>query len=60
MAYADPGSVYYAAMLAMMCVVVVLSGIGASKGVVFGPIITDGGFFLFPLAYLLGDPITEI
>ena len=60
MAYADPGSVYYAAMLAMMCVVVVLSGIGASKGVVFGPIITDGGFFLFPLAYILGDTITEI
>lgn len=60
MAYADPGSVYYAAMLAMMCVVVVLSGIGASKGVIFGPIITDGGFFLFPLAYILGDVITEI
>ena len=60
MAYADPGSVYYAAMLAMMCVVVVLSGIGASKGVVFGPIITDGGFVLFPLAYILGDTITEI
>lgn len=60
MAYADPGSGYYAAMLAMMCVVVVLSGIGGSKGVVFGPVITDGGFFLFPLAYILGDVITEI
>lgn len=47
-------------MLAMMTVVVVLSGIGGSKGVIFGPIITDGGFFLFPLAYILGDVITEI
>lgn len=59
-AYAQPGSLYYASMLAMMVVVVVLSGIGGSKGVVFGPVITDGGFFLFPLAYILGDTITEI
>ncbi len=60
MAYADAGSPYYSAMLAAMCVVVILSGIGASKGVMFGPVITDGGFFLFPLAYILGDTITEI
>jgi len=59
-AYADAGSPYYSAMLAAMCVVVILSGIGASKGVMFGPVITDGGFFLFPLAYILGDTITEI
>jgi len=59
-AYADPGSPRYATMLAIMCVVVVLSNIGGSKGVVFGPVITDGGFFLFPLAYILGDTITEI
>lgn len=59
-AYADVGSPHYAVMLAMVCVVVILSGIGASKGVVFGPVITDGGFFLFPLAYILGDVITEI
>ena len=25
-----------------------------------GPIITDGGFFLFPLAYILGDVISEV
>ena len=50
-----------------MCVVVILSGIGAAKGVTFGDIpgthfeiITDGGFFLFPLAYILGDVITEL
>lgn len=47
-------------MLAMLCVVIVLSGIGASKGVAFGPIITDGAFFIFPLSYILGDSITEI
>lgn len=59
-AYADSGSPYYAIMLASLCIVVILSGIGASKGVQLGPIITDGGFFLFPLAYILGDVITEV
>ncbi|GAB3623886.1 queuosine precursor transporter [Mariniluteicoccus endophyticus] len=58
--FADAGSPRYAYMLATICVVVILSGIGASKGVVLGPVITDGGFFLFPLAYILGDVITEI
>ncbi|GAB3702211.1 queuosine precursor transporter [Mariniluteicoccus flavus] len=59
-AYADTGSAHYATMLAMVCVVVILSGIGASKGVVLGPVITDAAFFLFPLAYILGDIITEV
>lgn len=59
-AYADPGSPHYAVMLAALCIVVILSGIGASKGVVLGPVITDGGFFLFPLAYIFGDVITEV
>nr|WP_229117542.1 queuosine precursor transporter [Enemella dayhoffiae] len=59
-AYADTGSVHYAHLLALMCVVVILSGIGASKGVMFGPVITDGAFFLFPLAYIVGDVISEI
>lgn len=50
-----------------MVTVVLLSGIGAAKGVSFGTIpgtgfeiITDGGFILFPLAYILGDVITEL
>jgi len=43
-----------------MGAVVILSNIGASKGVSLGPIITDGGFFLFPLAYILGDVISEV
>lgn len=59
-AYADAGSPHYAMLLASICVVVILSGIGASKAVVFGPVITDGGFFLFPLAYIIGDVITEL
>lgn len=47
-------------MLSTMVLVVVLSGIGGSKGVVFGPVITDAAFFMFPVAYILGDMITEI
>ena len=55
--YASIGSGNFATMLAVMVLVVVLSSIGASKGVVIGPVITDGAFFLFPLAYILGDMI---
>ena len=58
--YASIGSGNFATMLAVRVLVVVLSSIGASKGVVIGPVITDGAFFLFPLAYILGDMITEI
>ncbi|WP_237221528.1 queuosine precursor transporter [Rothia nasimurium] len=59
-AYARPTRTYYDLLLAATCVVFILSNIGATKGVTFGPIITDGGFFLFPLAYVLGDVISEI
>lgn len=58
--YASIGSPIYGILLAAMAVVVILSNIGASKGVQFGPIITDGGFFLFPLAYVLGDVVSEV
>lgn len=65
--YADRGASHYDVLAVLMAVVVILSGIGASKGVTFGTIpgigfeiITDAGFFLFPLAYILGDVITEI
>jgi uncharacterized integral membrane protein (TIGR00697 family) len=65
--YADRGHSHYDILAALMCVVVILSGIGASKGVFFGTIpgtgfeiITDAGFFLFPLAYILGDIVTEL
>ncbi|UKA76020.1 queuosine precursor transporter [Arthrobacter sp. FW306-07-I] len=58
--FAAIGSPYFGIMLATMAVVLILSNIGASKGVAFGPIVTDGGFFLFPLAYILGDVISEV
>jgi uncharacterized integral membrane protein (TIGR00697 family) len=58
--FASIGSPYFGIMLAVMAVVLILSNIGASKGVVLGPIITDGGFFLFPIAYILGDVMSEV
>lgn len=59
-AFAPVGSRFYAVIVSVMAVVVVLSNIGASKGVELGPLVTDGGFFLFPLAYILGDVISEV
>ena len=58
--FASIGSSYFGILLAVMAVVLILSNIGASKGVAIGPVITDGGFFLFPLAYILGDVISEV
>ncbi|HKS01301.1 MAG TPA: queuosine precursor transporter, partial [Arthrobacter sp.] len=58
--FASIGSPYFGIMLAVMAVVLILSNIGASKGVALGPVVTDGGFFLFPLAYILGDVISEV
>lgn len=59
-AYARRGSSHFDVLVALMAVVIVLSNIGASKGVQLGPIVTDGGFFLFPLAYIVGDVISEV
>ncbi|MCL6423304.1 queuosine precursor transporter [Brachybacterium sp. JHP9] len=65
--YADRGTSHFDILAVIMCAVVILSGIGAAKGVYLGTIpgigfsiITDGGFFLFPLAYIVGDIITEL
>lgn len=58
--FASAGSPYFSTVLTLMGAVVILSNIGASKGVTIGPFITDGGFFLFPLAYILGDVISEV
>lgn len=63
--YASRGSSHYDLILTLMCVVIVISNIGATKGVQFAlpgglEIVTDGGFFLFPLAYILGDVVSEV
>lgn len=47
-------------IVAVFASLLLISNIAATKGVEFGSIITDGGFFLFPLAYVLGDVISEV
>lgn len=50
---------YYPVFLALFVAIFIISNITASKGVAFGPIITDGAFFLFPAAYVIGDVLSE-
>ena len=70
--FASRGSSYFDIIVAGFCVVLVVSNIAATKGIEFGswefsigsvqisPVVTDGGAFLFPLAYILGDVISEV
>ncbi|MDN5757440.1 MAG: queuosine precursor transporter [Tomitella sp.] len=65
-AFATVPRSYYATIIAVFAPLLLISNICATKGVAFGPvvgdwsIITDGGFFLFPLAYVLGDVLGEV
>ena len=58
--YARVGSVYYPVLVAVFTALVIISNIAATKGVAFGPIITDGGFIVFPLTYVIGDVLAEV
>lgn len=59
-AFAQVGSTYYAALAAVFTALVIISNVTATKGVAFGPIITDGGFIVFPLTYVIGDVLSEV
>ena len=50
---------YYPVIVTLFVAVFLISNILATKGVAVGPLITDGAFFLFPLAYILGDVLAE-
>jgi queuosine precursor transporter len=58
--YANPGSKIYPVIVAVFCCLLLLSNVAASKGIQFGWIITDGGFVLFPLTYVIGDVMAEV
>lgn len=47
-------------MVAIFCGLLLISNIGATKLIEFGPFITDGGAFLFPLVYITGDVLAEV
>ncbi len=50
----------YPYLLAGFVGLLLISNIGAVKLIDVGPLITDGGAFLFPLVYVLGDVLTEV
>lgn len=61
----------YDLVIAAFCGLLLISNIGATKLIAFGPdysvggipllpIVTDGGAFLFPLTYILGDILAEV
>lgn len=51
---------YYDLILAAFASILLISNLGATKLIEFGPIITDGGAILFPLIYIFGDVLTEV
>jgi uncharacterized integral membrane protein (TIGR00697 family) len=58
--FADGARGLFDLILAAFCGLLLISNIGATKLIAFGPIITDGGAFLFPLTYVLGDVLAEV
>lgn len=52
-------STLYPWLVTVFVVVFLISNINATKGVQLGPLVTDGAFFLFPLAYIVGDVLSE-
>lgn len=59
-ATAKPRSGNYDLIVVLFCGLLLISNIGATKLIQFGPIITDGGAILFPLTYILGDVLSEV
>ncbi|MFI6043325.1 queuosine precursor transporter [Nocardia sp. NPDC051321] len=72
-AFAQVARGYYTPIVALFTATLIISNICATKGVQFFtdhsvkigpfevlPISTDGAWFLFPLAYILGDVLSEI
>ncbi|WP_304325025.1 queuosine precursor transporter [Corynebacterium frankenforstense] len=51
---------YYPVIVAAFVAIFLISNILATKGVEIGPLVTDGAFFLFPAAYVLGDVLSEV
>ena len=58
--FAVAGSSLYPVIVGVFVGVLLISNIGATKLISFGPVITDGGAFLFPLTYIIGDILSEV
>jgi uncharacterized integral membrane protein (TIGR00697 family) len=58
--FAAAASGYYPLISAVFVSLLVISNIGAVKLIAVGPLILDGGAFLFPLVYITGDILSEV
>ena len=58
--FAETGQGLYAVVVGVFVALLLISNIGAVKLIEFGPLITDGGVFLFPLVYIVGDVLSEV
>jgi uncharacterized integral membrane protein (TIGR00697 family) len=59
-ATAKPRSGNYDLIVVLFCGLLLISNIAATKLIQFGPLITDGGVYLFPLTYIFGDVLSEV
>jgi uncharacterized integral membrane protein (TIGR00697 family) len=59
-AYARVQFSLYPLLVVLFVSVLLISNIAAVKLIQFGALIVDGGAFLFPLAYILGDVLSEV
>jgi uncharacterized integral membrane protein (TIGR00697 family) len=58
--YASLQPTRYPIVVTVFVSLLLISNIAAVKLFAFGPLILDGGIFLFPLVYILGDVLAEV
>lgn len=58
--FASGGRGNFDLVLTLFCALLLISNIAATKLIAVGPLIMDGGAFLFPLTYVLGDVLAEV
>ena len=51
---------YFDIVVALFIATLIVSNIGSTKIIGAGPFVFDGGTILFPLAYVIGDILTEV
>jgi uncharacterized integral membrane protein (TIGR00697 family) len=59
-AFASTTRSFYPLLVGVFVGLLLISNVGAVKLITFGPIIVDGGAFLFPLVYIVGDVLSEV
>ncbi|HYO44586.1 MAG TPA: queuosine precursor transporter [Candidatus Limnocylindrales bacterium] len=58
--YAVRDASLYPVLVGTFVGLLVISNVAAVKLIAVGPLITDGGAFLFPLVYIVGDVMSEV